>query len=224
MEDWCRRILLTSGMSCGLMLGISPAFSEQARTIPDMDLRAEQVVQPDVKRAKYENARIDTENFEIGIYTGFLAVEDFTVNAFTGVKASFHMTEDFFMELAYGSTTVGLSSYERGGIQEYRGSERVLAYYSASIGYNVFPGEVFVGRKYAFNTDVYLTAGIGSVRFARNEELLVSYGGGYRFIFNDWLAFHAGIRLHMFRQSNLLTANVLSTTNPEIYLGAAVFF
>ena len=42
------------------------------------------VIEPDVERREIEPARIDTEDFEVGIFVGQISVEDFGVNTVDG--------------------------------------------------------------------------------------------------------------------------------------------
>jgi len=99
---------------------------------------------------------------------------------------------------------------------------RDLNYYSVSLGYNFLPGEVFIGRSYAFNTDLYLIAGLGSTHFGTDDLITVSYGAGYRFLVNDWLAIHGDVRDYLFTQSILGTAK--TSHNLQIDIGATFFF
>ena len=60
------------------------------------------VIEPDVERREIEPARIDTEDFEVGIFAGQISVEDFGVNTVAGARFAYHVTEGFFTELAAG--------------------------------------------------------------------------------------------------------------------------
>ena len=44
------------------------------------------VIEPDVERREIETAKIDTEDFEVGIYAGEISVEDFGVNSMVGAR------------------------------------------------------------------------------------------------------------------------------------------
>ena len=61
---------------------------------------------------------------------------------------AYHVTEDFFVEGLYGQTTMGQTSFEllSGGAPLLTDEERDLTYYSVGLGWNIFPGEAFIGE------------------------------------------------------------------------------
>ena len=69
---------------------------------PEPESSQEQVIEPDIYRRDINVPRIDTENFEITGYYGVLDVEDFGTEPAYGVRVAYHITEDFFLEGAYG--------------------------------------------------------------------------------------------------------------------------
>jgi hypothetical protein len=60
------------------------------------------VIEPEVDRREIKEAKIDTENFEVGIFAGEISVEDFGVNRVAGATFAYHITEGFFLELGAG--------------------------------------------------------------------------------------------------------------------------
>ena len=138
--------------------------------------------------------------------------------------AEYHVTEAFFVEGQYGRTKLGETSFERlsGGAQLLTDAERKMRYYNVSVGYNLFPGESFIGRGWAFKGGLYLIGGVGSTDFAGDERFTINAGLGYRMVATDWLAFHITIRDHMF-DSDLL-GNKTTYHNIELTGGLAVFF
>ena len=94
-------------------------------------------------------------------------------NAVYGVRAAYHVTEDFFVEGLYGRSELGETSFETlsGNVELLTDDDREFSYYNLSVGYNILPGEAFVGRKYAFRGGLYLIAGAGSSDFARRQPL-----------------------------------------------------
>jgi outer membrane beta-barrel protein len=157
------------------------------------------VITPQVERREVRVADIDTENWEAGAYAGSLSVEDFEVNVVYGARLAYHISEDFFAEGLFGTSDAGVSSYERlsGSAPLLTNSERQFRYWSAGFGWNVLPGEVFLGGKRAYNSAVYLTAGAGSTRFAGDDRFTVTLGAGARVLITDWLAAHLDIRDHI---------------------------
>jgi len=188
------------------------------------DLELEPLVVREPERREVKVNDIDTENFEVGGYAGVLNVQDFGTNAVYGVRAAYHVTEDFFIEGVYGQSTLGETSFERlsGDVQLLTDSERDFSYYNLSVGYNILPGEAFVGRKYAFRGGLYLVAGAGSSDFAGDQRFTVSGGFGYRMAATDWLSMRIDVRDYVF-QSDLLGSNE-TLHNLEFTGGLTVFF
>ena len=181
------------------------------------------VIQPEVKRNEFKESKIDTEDFELGFYTGFMSVEDFGTNTVYGLRFAYHITEDIFVEAAYGTTTADKTSFERlNNVNLITDAQRELTYYNVSFGYNLFMGEVFFGRSAAFNTALYIIAGGGSTEFAGDDRFTMNYGMGYRFLSSDWLAMHLDVRDHIFDID--LLGQTKTAHNFELTIGATIFF
>ena len=182
------------------------------------------VIDPQVERREVEAAKIDTENWEAGVYIGSLSVEDFEVNLVYGARIAYHLSEDFFAEAIAGTSDAGLSSYERlsGGAPLLTDSERQFTYYSLGFGWNALPGEIFLGGKRAYNSAVYLTLGAGATRFAGGDRFTLTAGAGARVLVKDWLAVHLDMRDHIM-DVDVCGANK-STHNYEATLGLTAFF
>lgn len=182
------------------------------------------VIEPEVERREVKVARIDAENVEIGAFYGALSIEDFGTNPVYGIRAAYHVTEDFFFEAAWGRSKAGKTSFETigGDIELLDDDERRFTYYNLSLGYNILPGEVYLGRGLAMNGALYVQGGIGSTKFAGDQRFSVNFGAGYRVLPTDWLAIHIDVQDIVF-QSDLLGKDKL-TNNLMATLGATVFF
>jgi len=182
------------------------------------------VIEPDVDRREIEQAQIDTEDFEVGIFAGQMSVEDFGVNTVAGARFAYHITEGFFVELTGGQTDTEETSFERlsGAAQLLTDSERDYSYYNLSLGYNILPGEGFPGRTRALNTSLYVIGGVGSTSFAGDDRFTVNIGLGVRVMPLDWLAVHADVRDHVFDIS--LLGQEKTTHNMEAHVGVTFFF
>ena len=183
------------------------------------------VIEPEVERRTIKRPKIDTENFEVGPWYGVLSVEDFGTNPAYGIKAAYHITEDFFFQGDFGRTTLGKTSFELlnpGSDPLNLGDERRLTYYSLSFGYNFLPGEVFIGRNLAMNSAFYVLGGIGSVKFAGDQKFSVNFGAGYRVLPTDWLTLHIDVQDRLF-ESDIFGTNKL-TNNLEARIGVTAFF
>jgi outer membrane beta-barrel protein len=183
-----------------------------------------QVIDPEVERREIKEPSIDREDFEVGAYAGIMSIEDFGSNVSYGLRIAYHITEGFFMEATVGQSDGGLTSFEvlSGGAQLITDSERTLTYYNLNVGYNILPGEVFFGEGRAYNTNLYLIAGLGSTTFAGDDRFTVNFGAGYRFLLNDSVALHLDFRDHLFDIDVL--GEEKTAHNLEGHLGVTVFF
>jgi outer membrane beta-barrel protein len=235
METRARVLLLTA-----LLLPLTgcaslhwPWSRDRARAAAEEPVAADEVtaneappkvIEPTVERRKIKVNKIDAENIELGAYYGALSIEDFGTNPLTGVRAAFHVTEDLFFEAQFGRSKAGRTSFEDlgGNVQLLTPSERRFTYYSLSLGYNLLPGEVYIGRNLAMNSALYLLGGIGSTKFAGDQRFTVNFGAGYRVLPTDWLTIHIDVQDSVF-QSDLLGRDKL-TNNIGAYIGATAFF
>jgi outer membrane beta-barrel protein len=218
------RIFLLKSLSLLVLLGLSSGCSLLRTEEPTVYSESEPVIKPDIERRTISEADIDSEDFEVGAFVGVMSIEDFGSNAVYGVRAAYHATEDFFFEAAAGATEAGETSYETlsGGAQLLTGSQRDLYYYNLSLGYNILPGESFIGSRYAFNSALYLMAGVGNTEFADDSHFTFNVGAGYRFLLNDWVALHLDIKDHVFESDLLGTEKYIH--NLEGTVGLSMFF
>jgi outer membrane beta-barrel protein len=148
------------------------------------------IVEPQVNRREVKTPKIKAKDFELGAYFGALSIQDFGTNPLYGVRAAYHVTEDFFLEGFLARSTAGQSSLEQ-----------TFTYYDLDVGYNILPGEVFLGRGRAFNTALYVIVGIGDVKFADQDQFAINFGVGTRILITDWLALHLDVRDHVFEDN-----------------------
>jgi len=183
-----------------------------------------QVIDPEVERREVKEPRIDREDFEVGAFVGIMGIEDFGSDVSYGLRLAYHITEGFFVETTAGMSRGGLTSFEvlSGGARLISDSERDYIYYNLNLGYNILPGEVFLGEGRAYNTSLYLIAGLGSTRFAGDDRFTVNVGAGYRFLLNDSIALHLDFRDHLFDID--LLGEEKTAHNLEAHLGVTVFF
>jgi outer membrane beta-barrel protein len=182
------------------------------------------VIDPGIERRVIDPAEIDTEDLELGIYAGQLSVEDFGVNTVIGARFAYHITESFFLELSAGKTDTEETSFERlsGAAQLLTDEEREYEYYNVSFGYNLFPGESFIGRNRAVNTTVYIIGGVGKTSFAGDDRFTANMGVGLRMMPLDWFAIHADVRDHIFDID--LLGREKTAHNLEAHVGVTFFF
>ncbi len=219
METWFQRLFLVLALlSPGLSLN---ALADDSDGDDD---ELGQIITPDIERRKIKEADLDSEDFEVGVFYGLLNIEDFGSNAVAGATLSYHLTEDFFIEGAYGSSEAQKTSYEllSGGVELLTPDERKLSYYNLSLGYNFLPGQIYISDKLAFNSNFYVIAGAGNTSFADKQYFTYNFGAGLRFYGTDWLALDWSMRDHVF--SHEIFGESKTTNNLEMRLGLSVFF
>jgi outer membrane beta-barrel protein len=182
------------------------------------------IVEPQVTRREVKTPKIKAKDFELGAYFGALSIQDFGTNPVYGGRIAYHVTEDFFMEGFVARSKAGLSSLEDvfPDITVVSNSGRYFTYYDLDVGYNVLPGEVFLGRGRAFNSALYVTLGMGDVKFANQDQFALNFGVGYRVLITDWLAVHIDVRDHVY-ESNLFGVDK-NVDNVEGIVSLTTFF
>ena len=175
-------------------------------------------------RKKIKTAKIDKENFEIGGFVGIIGIEDFDSSSVYGVRAAYHLTEDFFVEASYGQATGDLTSFEQlsGGSPLFSDEDRDFTYYDLVVGWNIFPGEIFIANRFAFNSSFYLVAGAGSTEFAGDSWFTITAGAGYRLLLTDWVALHLDVRDNIFDRDSF--GEDEQTHNLQFNTGFTFFF
>lgn len=184
----------------------------------------EQVIDPQVERREIKEPNIDVENFELSAFAGIMSIEDFGTDLVYGVRLAYHVTEGFFLEGALGQSTAGLTSFEilGGGAPILSDPERDYTYYNLSVGYNILPGEAYIGEVRAYNAGLYVIGGLGSTRFAGDDRFTVNFGAGYRFILTDSIALHLDFRDHLYDIDVL--GEEKTAHNLEGTIGVSIFF
>ena len=182
----------------------------------------DQVIQPEVSRRDIKIPKIESSDFEIGAYAGILSVEYFGTSPVYGARLAYHVSEDYFLEGVYGRSTVSDEAFCNQGLCIFPQRQEDLTYYALSLGYNLFPSEIFIGRQHAMNSAVYVLAGVGSTSLVSESHFTFNVGLGIRVLPRDWLALHVTVRNHLFN-SDFLGTNKL-TNNFELTGGLSVFF
>ena len=221
MANWFQQFLLTAAVLLLSPLALSAEESNDGSVV----INPIKIIEPEGKQSKSDQAKIDNEVFEAGFFLGMISIEDFGTHPLYGVKASFHATEDFFLQANYGRSEAGRTSYETingSGINILTDADREYSYYDVLVGYNLFPGETFVTRNLTFNSAFYLIGGVGNTQFAGDEQFTLVVGTGYRIIFSDWLTWNLDYRDHMFETE--LLGHKKRTHNIEFATGLTVFF
>ena len=182
------------------------------------------LIEPQIERIEFDESQIDSDDFEIAAYVGYLALEDFDTDLVTGIKLGYNVSEDFFVQASYGLGDSGKTSFEilSGGAPLLSSDEREVEYYIVSLGFNLFPGEAFLTDSTTFNTVLYLSAGVGNTEFAGDDRFTIAYAVGYRTLFADGFSFDIEMRDLIFEQD--LFGSEETTHNIELTVAFNFFF
>jgi outer membrane beta-barrel protein len=183
----------------------------------------DQVVVPQVDRRDIEKPKFPSNDFEVGLFTGTYATQNFGSSWVYGARIGYHITEDFFVEGVYGQTKVSDELFRQilpGGI--FPQDRAKLSYYNFSAGYNLFPGEIFIGGRRARPSQFYVVAGVGSTKFDAQRKPTFNAGFGYRVYLADWVALQLDLRDHVFSLD--LLGKRQNTQNVELTGGLTFYF
>jgi len=182
------------------------------------------LIEPQIERTEFDESLIDSDDFEIAAYGGYLAIADFETNFVVGVKLGYHVSEDFFVQASYGISESGETSFEKlsGGAPLLSDDERELEYYLVTLNFNLFPGEAFITDSTTFNTVFYVSAGVGSTTFAGDDRFTIVYGVGHRTLFADGFSLDVEMRDLIFEQD--VFGEDESTNNLEFTFSLNLFF
>ena len=224
MEARLRSFLLISLVS-GIIFA-SPTLHAAEPSEPDnTEAELKPVIQPEIKRQEFDEARIDTEDFEVAVFLGIYSTEDFGTNPVYGARLAYHITDRLFVEGALGQTNTEKTSWENllnpGGAGILSDDGRTLTYYSASIGFNLLPGEAFMTQDVTYNTALYVIAGVGSTNFDDADRFTLNFGVGYGLLATDYMAVHFDFRDYIF---NMDLPEDKTTQNLEFTASLSFFF
>ena len=224
MEIRLSSVLLAAALLSGCSWFHHRADKTPAQVVPEEPQSDPAIIQPQVERRVVKTPKIKAKDLELGAYYGALSIQDFGTNPVYGARAAYHVTEDVFLEGFLARSKAGISSLENvfPQITVISNTGRQFKYYDLDLGYNILPGEVFLGRGRAFNTALYATLGMGDVKFADKDQFALNFGLGTRILMTDWLAMHLDVRDHVFESSLFgVTKNV---HNIEATIGITCFF
>jgi outer membrane beta-barrel protein len=220
-----RKRLLALPLAAGLAIAATSSLAQTTAPTPAAPNQPpnEQVIEPTVPRRDVRVPKIPSRDIIAGAYLGTYSSEDFGASFVYGARLGYHITEDFFVEAVYGTTSVSDENYRQilpGGV--FPEKEETLSYYNLSVGYNILPGEVFFGSRYAMASALYLIAGVGSTKFLEQSKQTINFGLGYRVFLKDWAAIQVDFRDHLYTLD--LLGQSKSTQNLELTAGVTFFF
>ncbi|KZY29081.1 MULTISPECIES: outer membrane beta-barrel domain-containing protein [unclassified Oleiphilus] len=218
MENWIKRVLLKKRKQCiwlmvlTLSAVVGNACAEQHSPL----------IEPDVKPVVLDEAMIDSENFELGVFTGVMNIEDFESALVYGTRLAFHLSGNLMFETHIGMSEAGQSSFETlGAVEVLSSDDRDYLYYNFGVAFKL-PGESYFGRDYAFNNNVYVSAAVGATDFAGETRLTGVVGLGYQLLLTDFVSLHFTAKEH-FYEIDVVGPEKISF-NSELGMGVSLFF
>lgn len=195
-----------------------------AQTAAPQQPANEQVIVPEVQRRDVRIPKFPSKDFEVGLLAGTYATQSFGASTVGGLRLGYHLSEDFFVETVFAQTKVSDKTFEEifPGAGPLADTDKKLTYYNVSAGYNIFPGEIFLGSKYAKASSIYLIGGVGSTKFANQRKQTFNVGFGFRVLFSDRWAVRVDVRDHIFSYDLLGVRQ--NTQNLELTTGFAYYF
>lgn len=195
-----------------------------AQTPPEPQPANEQVIVPEVQRRDVRIPKFPSKDFEVGALVGTYATQSFGASAIAGLRLGYHLSEDFFVETVFAQTKVTDKTFTEifPGSGPLADTDKKLSYYNVSAGYNIFPGEIFLGSKLAKASSIYLIGGVGSTKFANQRKQTFNVGFGFRVLFSDRWAVRVDMRDHIFSYDLLGVRQ--NTQNLELTTGIAYYF
>jgi outer membrane beta-barrel protein len=183
-----------------VLAAVSAAVPALAAGLLDADAGAtEQVVVPSLSRREVHKPRYPSNDFELGAFTGTYSVQNFGASPVNGWRLGYHLNEDFFAEAVMAQSQVSDVAFRQilpGGI--FTTETEKLSYYNLSVGYNLLPGEAFVGTQTAWPFSLYQIGGVGSTNIAQQERQTMNFGTGLRLFVSDHFAVQIDARDHIF--------------------------
>lgn len=123
---------------------------------------AGEMYEPELPRSTYSASAIASQDIELGLFVGQLSIEAVRNILVTSVKAAYHLTPRYFVELSYDKAFVEDTAYRNtdNGVvaTKYTDYRR----YDVSLGMNLVHGEFYINSDRSMPVDLYAQLGTGS--------------------------------------------------------------
>ncbi len=201
-----------------LLCLLNPAVMVFAQTT-DFPKSEDPLIAPPSEVLELKEEKIDQEFIEISPYYGLFALDGFSTSPVMGLNLALHLTEDIFFEGNYGMTKVNDDRFG-GGLTIFTDTD--ITYWNVNLGYNLFPGQIFVTRRRTLNSSTYVVGGAGLTKFDAKSQFTFNFGTGYKIFFTDWM--DAGFRLTVHSFESDVTGEKEKMFNLEGIVSIAFFF
>lgn len=218
MHSWLRYLLITLGS----FIACVNLAAADSRGDENVEIEAIKIIEPAKQQRDIHDAGIDTESFEVGIFTGFIAVEDFNSNSVSGLSAAYHFKDRMMLLVQYGSSKIDQASFEINTNSNFlSNADRKFRYFDFLFAYNLFPGKSFFGTDANFDSGIYLFAGAGNTKFAGDSGTGLVFGSSYRMVITDYMTLNFDFKDHLFDRD---FTEKKQTHNIEFSAGVNVLF
>jgi outer membrane beta-barrel protein len=223
MDNRFQRIFLTPSITA-ITLVISTLLLPALAVAEEQTLASQVQVKADVERREILDDVLDSENFELGIQGGVISIEDFESSAWLSGHIGYHISEYFYVKARYAQAKAGETSFEKlvNTAPLLTDEERELTYYGLNIGYNLFPGEIFLSKDLVLNSVFSIELGGGSTEFTGDDQFTVNISANYRVFLNDWVAWDIGMSDYIF--DTQVTGESKTTHNLNFVTGLSIYF
>jgi outer membrane beta-barrel protein len=208
---------------CAALFALAALPATAADAVPAGSRAVEPTITPEVARQDIRLPRLPSKDFDVGLFAGTYATQNFGSAPVVGLRVGYHLSEDVFVQGSLGRSRVSDEAFRQvlpGGV--FPNQTETLSYASLSVGWNLLPGEVFVGSGIAKASTFYLLGGIGSTHFFQQRRQTMHLGFGGRLLLRDRVAVTVDLRDHVFSLD--LLGKRQNTQNLEATLGFSVFF
>lgn len=203
-------------ISCALLAFAGSTLAQGSTTKEPV-----KIIEPNKSAPQLQAAAIDTEKFELGVYTGVLSIEDFNTNVVNGVAFNYHLSRRFIAQSTYGTTEVDQAAFEKVANGKFL-SDYSFTYIDLLLGVKALEGRSFLGKRHKFNSALYFLGGAADVEFADNNSTGLVLGTSYRTVVTDWMTFNIDIRnITVDMELNGITRK---TNNTELNVGLNALF
>lgn len=151
--------------------------------------------------------RVKISDTEISLFSGSIGIDHFDTLSLTGLRASYHISEDHFIELSYAQ------------------AKNDYSHLSAVLAYNLLPSEFVIRWRNHNNywpTQVYVLGGSGLQSLDSNEQVSFIAGAGVRVSILRKVAMRLDLRENLIRQQTV--NNYIIAKNPELDFGLSYYF
>lgn len=207
MESWFQRIFLAVKATAIITLSCQLNIAMAAEKDNDLAGSAD---------------KIDTEYFDVGVFTGVMNIEDFNSELVYGFNATFNANENYFIQFNYLQADASLSSFEKSQGQLFSGSDRTFSHFDFLIGYNLFQGEHFFSGTNAKLSSLYLLTGVGDTEFGGEGSFTYTLGMGYQLALRRDILLRVDFKDYIYK-TNIIGENK-STHNTQLSAGLSYSF